>query len=97
MKIGENNSIHQLSKMLHASLKFDFFWGGGDDLHLQIIESIFPKVSEENSSAQWVIFVYLSKSSEAPHIFKRKLIYDYSILNQFNRVQFGVGALVLCI
>ncbi len=27
-----------------------------DNLHLQIIASIFPKTSVENSSAQWAIF-----------------------------------------
>ncbi len=30
-----------------------------DDLHLQIIESISPKASVENSSAQWATFVDL--------------------------------------
>ncbi len=43
MKIGENDSAHQLSKMLHASSKFDFIYLiFFDDLHLQIIESISP-------------------------------------------------------
>ncbi len=31
----------------------------GDDLHLQIIASISPKASVENSSAQWAIFLFL--------------------------------------
>ncbi len=44
--------------MLQASLEFDmilflFF----DDLYLQIIESIDPKASVENLSAQWAIFL----------------------------------------
>ncbi len=57
MKIGENNSTHELLKILQASSKFDFIlFFYFDDLHLQIIETIFPKVSVENSSAQWAIF-----------------------------------------
>ncbi len=52
MKIGENDSPHQLSKMLHANSKFNFiFIYFFDDLHLQIIESISPKASVENSAA----------------------------------------------
>ncbi len=47
MKIGE---IIPLTKMLQASSKFNFIFF--DDLHLQIIESISPKASVENSSAQ---------------------------------------------
>ncbi len=39
--------------MLQASSKFDFIYiFYFDDLHLQIIESISPKASVENSSAQ---------------------------------------------
>ncbi len=38
--------------------EFNFFCM--DDLHLQIIASISPKASVENSSAQWVI-CFLSK------------------------------------
>ncbi len=46
MKIVENDSAHQLSKMLHASSKFDLiYFIFFDDLHLQIIESISPKAS----------------------------------------------------
>ncbi len=50
-------------------------WGGGafftysdliffDDLHLQIIASISPKASVENSSAQWAIFLILWRQSQ---------------------------------
>ncbi len=39
--------------MPHAILFSIFF----DDLHLQIIASISPKASVENSSAQWAIFL----------------------------------------
>ncbi len=56
MKIGEKDSAHELAKMMQASSKFDFFF---DDLHLQIIESISPKASVENSSAQWAIFLMI--------------------------------------
>ncbi len=61
MKIGENYSAHEHARMLQASSKFDFNFFNFfyfDDLHLQIIESISPKVAVENSSAQWVIFQY---------------------------------------
>ncbi len=37
MKIRENDSAHQLSKMLHASSKFDLIF------FLQIIEIISPQ------------------------------------------------------
>ncbi len=37
--------------------EFDFFF---DDLQLQIIASISPKASVENSSAQWAIFLAFS-------------------------------------
>ncbi len=58
MKIGENDSIHELQKMLQASSKFNFIlFFYFDDLHLQIIESISPKASVENSSAQCAIFL----------------------------------------
>ncbi len=61
MKIGENDSAHELVRMLQASSKFDiqfyFLFFYFDDLHLQIIESISPKVSVDNSSAQWAIFL----------------------------------------
>ncbi len=57
MKIGENYSAHELAKILQASSKFYFIlFFYLDDLHLQIIESISPKASVENSSIQWVIF-----------------------------------------
>ncbi len=59
MKIGQNDSVHELARMLQASSKFNFrylFIFYFDDLHLQIIESISPKASVENSSAQWIIF-----------------------------------------
>ncbi len=46
MKIGENDPTHEI-------WFFNFFLI--DDLHLQIIESISPKASVENSSAQWAI------------------------------------------
>ncbi len=39
------------------SILFLFFYF--DDLHLEIIESISLKASEENSSAQWAIFAYI--------------------------------------
>ncbi len=53
MKIGENDSTHELAKILQASSKFHFIlFFYFDDLHLQIIESICPKASVENSSAQ---------------------------------------------
>ncbi len=46
-----------LTKMLQASLKFDFIlFFIFDDLHLQIIESISPKASVGNSSVQRAIF-----------------------------------------
>ncbi len=57
MKIGENDSAHELAKISQAYSKFGFilhFYF--DDLHLQIIESISPKASVENSSVQWAIF-----------------------------------------
>ncbi len=39
--------------------EFDLFWGTiYTVLHLQIIASISPKASVENSSAQWAIFIY---------------------------------------
>ncbi len=38
-----------------------------DDLHLQIIASISPKASVENSSAQWAIFI---KKSFVPNLIK---------------------------
>ncbi len=57
MKIGENDSAHELAKMLQASSKFNFIYLFiFDDLNLQNIESISPKASVENSSAQWAIF-----------------------------------------
>ncbi len=57
MKIGENDSTHELVKILQESSKFHFIlFFYFDDLHLQIIESISPKASVENSSAQWAIF-----------------------------------------
>ncbi len=59
MKIVQNDSAHELARMLQASSKFDFIYlfiyFYFDDLHLQIIESISPKASVENSSAQWAI------------------------------------------
>ncbi len=50
MKIRENDSAHEIQF-------FIFFYF--DDLHLQLIESISPKASVENSSAQWAIFYLL--------------------------------------
>ncbi len=50
MKIGENDSAHELCENAAGNFKID-------DLHLQIIESISPKASVENSSAQWAIFI----------------------------------------
>ncbi len=47
MKIGENDSTHEI--------RF-YFFNYFDDLHLQLIESIFPKASVDNSSAQWAVF-----------------------------------------
>ncbi len=38
--------------LLEIAICFLFF----DGLHLQIIENISPKVSVENSSAQWAMF-----------------------------------------
>ncbi len=40
--------------MIPLTKYFLFFYF--DDLHLQIIGSISPKASVENSSAQWAIF-----------------------------------------
>ncbi len=34
-------------------------WFFFDDIHLQIIESISPKVSVDNSSAQWAILIII--------------------------------------
>ncbi len=67
-KIGENDSPHKLSRMLQASSEFNliylffiflfyFLFYFFDDLHLQIIESISPKASVDNSSAQCTIFL----------------------------------------
>ncbi len=67
MKIGENNSAHELVRMLQASSKFYFIVYFVDDLHLQIIESISPKASVENSSAQCAIFL-LCYGSQNPHL-----------------------------
>ncbi len=50
MKIGENDTAYELA----IFLIFFYF----DDLYIQIIESISPKASVENSSAQWAIFFY---------------------------------------
>ncbi len=47
MKIGQNDSVYELARMLQASSKFNFrylFIFYFDDLHLQIIESISPKI-----------------------------------------------------
>ncbi len=64
MKIGENDSTQELVKMLQASSKFNFIlFCYFDDLHLQIIESISPKASVENSSAHWAIFYIYNKLS----------------------------------
>ncbi len=61
MKIGENDSANELARILQASCKFDFILSFYfDDLHLQIIESISPKASVENSSARWAIFFKLT-------------------------------------
>ncbi len=57
MKI-ENDSAHELANILQASSKFDFIlFFYFDDPHLEIIESISPKSSVENSSAQWAILI----------------------------------------
>ncbi len=57
MKIVENDSGHELAKMLQANSKFGFIlFFYFDDLHLQIFESISSKVSVENLSAEWAIF-----------------------------------------
>ncbi len=49
--------LTNFQKMLHTSSKFDFIYlFFFDDLHLQIIESISPKASVDDSSAQWAIF-----------------------------------------
>ncbi len=40
-----------------------------DDLHLQIIESISPKASVGNSSAQWAIVFKLDQSTTEKSIF----------------------------
>ncbi len=67
MKIGENYFAHELSRMLQASLIFDLIWLFFLMIYTyKIIESISPKASVENSSAQWAIFffhfhAYLSK------------------------------------
>ncbi len=58
-KLEKNDSAHELRK-LETSSKFYFIYFlifYFDDLNLQIIESIFPKASVENSSAQWAIFL----------------------------------------
>ncbi len=51
LKIGQNDSAHELTRMLQACSKFNFiylFIFYFDDLHLQIIESISPKAYVEN-------------------------------------------------
>ncbi len=47
------NQPDQLIQVKSFISVFLFF----DDLHLQIIESISPKASVQNSSAQWTIFL----------------------------------------
>ncbi len=49
MKIGENDSAPEIWFKKKKSF---------GDLHLQITESISPKASVENSSAQWAIFIF---------------------------------------
>ncbi len=44
MKIGENDAAREVQNSIYL---FVYFF---DDLHLQIIESISPKASVENSS-----------------------------------------------
>ncbi len=62
MKIAENDSAHELAKMLHASSNWIlFFIFLFDDLHLQIIESISPKASVENSSGHKLLKVFPPK------------------------------------
>ncbi len=51
IKIGENNSTHEFLRMHQPIYIFIF-----NDLHLQTIETISPKTSVDNSSAQWAIF-----------------------------------------
>ncbi len=67
MKIWENDSAHDI--------RFKKIKNYFDDLHLQIIESISPKASVENSSAHWAIFYYL-----LPLIMIWKLHRKYSII-----------------
>ncbi len=64
-------NTHTGLKWLNANFVMPDNWGGGaifkiqnlifffDDLHFQIIASISPKASVENSSAQWAIFLQL--------------------------------------
>ncbi len=80
MKIGENDSIHELAKILQACSKFHFIlFFYFDNLHLQIIESFSPKESVENSSAQWDIFFH-------KHLIKNKYIHKICYFLSYNEM-----------
>ncbi len=69
MKIRESDSSHEVQNLILFILNFF------DDLHLQIIESISPEASAENSSAQWAIFLIIYNLQRTFHVrktFKRK-------------------------
>ncbi len=53
---GGVEGLQKLSDKIKCFILFFFF----DNLQLQIIESISPKASVENSSAQWAIFYYMA-------------------------------------
>ncbi len=79
MKIRENDSAHELAKILQVSSKFHFIlFIYFDDLHLQITERISFKASADNSSAQranilGIYFFTVSRSFTIDHeIVKKK-------------------------
>ncbi len=64
-----------------------------DGLHVQIIASISPKASVENSSAQWAIFIQIDNAQvDEIHIIQSHLFYqatvmkDHSIFNYFKYI-----------
>ncbi len=55
MKMGENDSTHELARMLQASSEFKLiFFVFVDNLHLQIIESIFPKAFPQSICREFI-------------------------------------------
>ncbi len=91
MKIGESDSAHELVRMPHTSSKFYLiyvFIYYFDDLHLQIIESISPKASVENSSVQWAIFLNQTNTFDYTHMqcfLEEKQVVMISIYKYKNR------------